>query len=241
MLDALLKSEATKIDAMDIGTPDRPAKTMTAKTSAPIAAIRKAPDEVPGTHEGLNNKKKSKKVGSARGIESMFRTSYQAQLDMIALAATKANIMISLNGVLVSVLLISGAYFLNSEPMLIVPFASFLLTCTVAIVFAVLAAQPVKNGKKTTLDDFRSDRGDLLIFEQFAQLPKAQYVDAMMEMLRDNDRVYRCMIVHIHAMGQAANRKFAHLNVSYGAFMIGLVTSVLLLLVVIARHMLAAG
>ena len=112
---------------------------------------------------------------------------------------------------------------------------------SIILVFAVLAAQPVKNGKKTTLDDFRSDRGDLLIFEQFAQLPKAQYVDAMMEMLRDNDRVYRCMIVHIHAMGQAANRKFAHLNVSYGAFMIGLVTSVLLLLVVIARHMLAAG
>ncbi|MGB5276871.1 MAG: hypothetical protein WBP02_06830, partial [Gammaproteobacteria bacterium] len=48
-------------------------------------------------------KKKDKQsaIGSARGIETMFRTSYQAQLDMIALATTKSNIMISLNGVLI--------------------------------------------------------------------------------------------------------------------------------------------
>ena len=63
----------------------------------------------------------------------MFRTSYQARLDMIALATTGANIMISLNGVLISVRL-SAAYLINTMPMLIVPIGSLLLTCTVAIV-----------------------------------------------------------------------------------------------------------
>lgn len=159
----------------------------------------------------------------------------RTQLDMITLAATKANIMISLNGVLVSVLLVSGAYFLNAEPMLIVPFTAFLLTCTVAIVFAVLAARPMVDRTTRSLEDFRTDGADLLIFEQFAKLPKADYVDAMLEMLRDNDRVYRNMIVHIHELGLAANRKFARLYISYGAFMIGLVVSVILLFVVIGR------
>ena len=181
------------------------------------------------------DKSKPSQLGSARGIESMFRNSYRAQLDMIALAATKANIMFSLNGLLVSVLLVSGAYFLATEPMLIVPFTAFLLTCTVATVFAVLAARPLADRTARSLDDFRSDGADLLIFEQFAKLPQKDYVDAMLEMLRDNDRVYRNMIVHIHNLGLAANRKFARLYVSYGAFMIGLVISVILLFAVIGR------
>ena len=181
------------------------------------------------------NKSKSPQLGSARGIESMFRNSYRAQLDMIALAATKANIMISLNGLLVSVLLVSGAYFLGSEPMLIVPFTAFLLTCTVAIVFAVLAARPEADRKARPLEDFRTDNADLLIFEQFAKLPQEDYVDAMMEMLGNSDRVYRNMVVHIHNLGLAADRKFARLHLSYGAFMIGLVISVILLLFVIGR------
>lgn len=180
-------------------------------------------------------------MGTSRGIESMFRNSYRAQLDMLALAATKANIMISLNGLLVSILLISGTYFLGVEPMLIVPLVAFLLTCTVAIVFAVLAARPAIDKSKHTLDDFRKDDADLLVFEQFAKLPREDYLDAMQEMARSNDRIYNNMIVHIHGMGLMADHKFTRLYISYSAFMIGLVISVLLLLAVIARSVMITG
>ncbi len=179
--------------------------------------------------------KKPPSLGTSRGIESMFRNSYRAQLDMLALAATKANIMISLNGLLVSILLISGTYFLSVEPMLIIPLVAFLLTCTVAIVFAVLAARPAIDKKKQTLDDFRKDAADLLVFEQFAKLGRDEYLDAMQEMARSNDRIYNNMIVHIHGMGMTANYKFTRLYISYSSFMIGLVISVLLLLVVVGR------
>ncbi len=187
---------------------------------------------------GKNNKAangKSSSLGTSRGIESMFRNSYRAQLDMLALAALKANIMISLNGLLVSILFISGTYFLNVEPMLIIPLVSLLLTCTVAIVFAVLAARPVLEKNKHTRDDFRKDDADLLVFEHFAKLPRDAYLDEMQEMARSNDRIYNNMIVHIHSMGQTADRKFNRLYISYSAFMIGLVVSVLLLLGVVAH------
>lgn len=184
---------------------------------------------------------KSSSMGTSRGIESMFRNSYRAQLDMLALAATKANIMISLNGLLVSILLVSGTYFLGVEPTLIVPLVAFLLTCTTAIVFAVLAARPAINKDKHTLEEFRKDAADLLVFEQFAKLPREDYLDAMQEMVRSNDRIYNNMIVHIHGMGLTADRKFTRLYISYSAFMIGLVISVLLLLGVITRAAMTAG
>jgi hypothetical protein len=178
----------------------------------------------------------SAKIGSSRGIESMFRNSYRAQLDMIALAATKANIMISLNGVLVSMLLISGAYFLASDPLLLIPLALFLLTCTIAITFAVLAARPDIIRSKKTLEQFRTDEADLLIFDQFASLSSEEFNLAMQEMMQSNERVYANMISHIYNLGCMANKKFTRLHISYSAFIFGLIASVVSLIGVVAYH-----
>ncbi len=176
------------------------------------------------------------KIGSARGVESMFRSSYRAQLDMIALAATKANIMISLNGLLVSMLLLSGAYFLSADKLLLLPVGMLLLTCTVAIVFAVLSARPDVDSRKQTLEDFTKDKADLLIFGQFSKLSSDEFDSAMWEMLEDHERIYHNMISHIYDMGCVADKKFARLYISYNAFMIGLVLSVGSLVAIAGYH-----
>ena len=49
-------------------------------------------------------------LGTSKAVETMFRNAVRAELDIIALAATKANIMISLNGFIISALMISGAF-----------------------------------------------------------------------------------------------------------------------------------
>ncbi|PHR62552.1 MAG: hypothetical protein COA47_03125 [Robiginitomaculum sp.] len=173
------------------------------------------------------------KVGSSRGVESMFRSSYRAQLDMIALAATKANIMISLNGLLISIILLSGGFLLGAEPLLLIPVASLLLTSTVAIIFAVLAARPEIDNRPRSLEDFTNDTADMLVFGQFTKLNSQEFDSAMWGMLEDQERVYRSMISHIYNLGTIANKKFTKLYVSYNSFMIGLTISVTLLLLVI--------
>ncbi|MGN6898209.1 hypothetical protein ACTHT1_12250, partial [Neisseria sp. P0015.S002] len=46
--------------------------------------------------------------GTNKGVETMFRNAVRSEMELLALAATKANIMISLNGFIVSALMISG-------------------------------------------------------------------------------------------------------------------------------------
>ncbi len=177
-------------------------------------------------------------IGSSRGIESMFRSAYRTQLDMLALAATKANIMISLNGLLLSILLVSGTYLLGVEPLLVIPFVTFLITCVTAIFFAVLAARPsiVRNSHRP--GDFPRDNGYLLMFDRFSKLDRETYQACMEEMARDKTLIYKNMIAHIHGMGQQANANFTRLYYAYSAFLIGIVISMGLLLVVMIRAML---
>ena len=182
---------------------------------------------------GKGKKKKNKKaLGRSRGIETMFRTAYRAQLDLTALAATKANIMISLNGLILSVLTLSGPFVLVAEPMFTAPIAVFLATCLTSIIFAVLAAQPRFDKHKSRLEDFESDKANILVFEQFSSLDIEEHTQVMTDMLRNNKRIYKNMTRQLYKLGIDANRKFRLLKLSYSSFLVGLTVSTLMLLAV---------
>ena len=177
-------------------------------------------------------KKKKKKLGSSRGVETVFRTAYRAQLDLTALAATKANIMISLNGLILSVLTLSGPFVLVAEPMFTAPIAVFLTTCLTSIIFAVLAAQPRFDKHRSNLEDFKNDNANILVFEQFSSLNMQEHTKVMTRMLGDNKRIYRNMTRQLYKLGIDADRKYRFLKLSYTSFLAGLTASTLLLLVV---------
>ncbi|MFK7993240.1 MAG: Pycsar system effector family protein [Granulosicoccus sp.] len=173
-------------------------------------------------------------IKGSRGIDTLLRNAYRAQLDMLALAATKANIMISLNGLLMSMLIISGTHLVSVNGMYIIPIAIFLVTCAMATTFAVFAARPEISRNKFTYGDFASDQARLMVFEEFSDLREAEYIDAMTDMLSDHKRVYRSMLAHIHDLGTTADKKYQHLYYSYTVFMAGTIITVLSLLALVA-------
>ena len=177
-------------------------------------------------------RKSKKELGSSRGIETMFRSAYRAQLDLTALAATKANIMISLNGLILSVLTLSGPFVLVAEPMFTAPIAVFLATCLASIIFAVLSAQPRFTKSRSTLEEFKKDQANILVFEQFSSLDIGEHSKVMTGLLRDNNRVYKNMSRQLYLLGMDAHRKYRLLKSSYMAFLIGLTLTTVLLLIV---------
>ena len=179
-----------------------------------------------------NNSKRTRSPGTTRGIETMFRSSYRTQLDLTALAATKANMMISLNGFILSVLTLSGPFVLVAEPLFTVPIAVFLGTCLVSIIFAVLAAQPRRLKVHPTSEDFKKDRASPLIFEEFSHLSEKAHMKAMRDVMSDSTRTYNNMSRQIYMLGTVANRKFRMLGLSYATFLAGLTISTLLLLAI---------
>ena len=55
--------------------------------------------------------KKPKKKGSSRSIETLFRSAYRTQLALTSIADTKANIMISVNGFIITGIIATTGLF----------------------------------------------------------------------------------------------------------------------------------
>jgi hypothetical protein len=180
-------------------------------------------------------------LGSNRGVETMFRTSYRTHVDLSHLADNKANIMISINGIIISILLASISPKIDANPWLLLPTSVLLVGCVVSMVYAVLAARPRVSRQRVTLDDVRADRANILFFGNFVQLAPEEYEEGMRELMLNTDQLYLNMVRDIYALGRVLARKFRLLKVSYTTFMIALVLGVGLYLVVFGAVVSAGG
>jgi hypothetical protein len=207
---------------------------MKESTDTDLAAemLDEVKQSVKGKNKGVKGKKMDKEnrdsgIGGRRGVETLFRSTYRTHLDLINLAATKANIMISINGLILSFLFISEAFVMSAEPLLEIPTAIFLITCFFSMAFAILSALPERCKTRGDIEDFRTDKDNLLVFSQYAMLQQDEYLTAMREMLQSNDRIYDNMIRQIYILGYQANKKFKLLQISYKIFLVGLALSIL--------------
>ncbi len=173
-----------------------------------------------------------KQPGSARGIETLFKSSYRVQMELTALADNKANMMISINGIIMSIILASVAPKLDNNPWLLLPTLLLLVGSLISMIFAILAARPRVMRHPITLSDLKNSQGNILFFGNFANMSAPDFVKGMEELMQDRGLTYDTMIRNIHSLGSVLNKKFALLQVAYTSFMIALCLGVSSFLVV---------
>jgi hypothetical protein len=184
--------------------------------------------------------KDSKKgPGTARGIETLFRSAYRVQMDLTGLADNKANMMISINGIIISIIIASVAPKLDSNPWLLIPATVILTGTLVSIIFAIIAARPRVSSTHIALEDLEHSQGNILFFGDFATLTSEEFTRGMMNLIGDKTVVYETMIHNLYGLGSVLRKKFRLLQMAYTAFMIALVLGVgsfILVFVWIQKH-----
>jgi len=195
--------------------------------AAIVAQDGTAPPEV-----SSEEKPSVKQPGSTRGIETLFKSSYRVQMELTALADNKANMMISINGIIMSIMLASVAPKLDNNPWLLLPTILLLIGSMVSMIFAILAARPRVMRHPITLTDLKHSQGNILFFGNFANMHPDDFVQGLEEMMHDLPLVYDTMIRNIHSLGSVLNKKFALLQVAYTSFMIALSAGVSSFLIV---------
>jgi flagellar motility protein MotE (MotC chaperone) len=159
-------------------------------------------------------KQKEQKV--SKGIETMFRTTMASHLQLSVMADSKANLMISINAIIASIMISSFIRNFEEVPHLIIPSVLLTLVCVFTIVFAVLSTRP--NIKKTGIPD---EKLDFLFFGDFVKLNSETYRDGIRGIMRDPDQLYNSMIDNIYLQGKVLAKKYRLLKLSYTVFMVG--------------------
>lgn len=173
--------------------------------------------------------KETKKLG--RGVETMFRSSYRVNMDLSQLADAKANIMVSVNGLMIPILIGTISPKIDANPWLLLPTIVLLGGVTGALVFGVLAALPRVESHETTLDDVKQQRANILFFGNFATLSQEDYVAGMEWLMKQPETLYRSMIQDLYGVGVVLEKKYRLLRVSYLLFLLGVGLGVILFVV----------
>ncbi|GLU55413.1 Pycsar system effector family protein [Dyadobacter frigoris] len=171
--------------------------------------------------------KKQKSDRPDKGIETMFRITSGTHQRLSDMADNKANIMISTNSIIISVLLSILLRKLEDNSQLVIPTILLLTVCVTTMVFSILSTRPSVPPGTFTEEDIDQKKVNLLFFGNFYKMSFADYASGMRAMMDDRDFLYGSLTRDIYAQGVVLGKKYRHLRIAYNVFMFGIVISVI--------------
>ncbi len=173
--------------------------------------------------------KKNKAKIPERGIETMFRVTLKNHITLSNIADTKANILLSVNAIIVSLVLSNLVSKLDkpSNDYLIWPTVIFVCFTVVSIIFSILATRPNVTRGKFTKEDVKNKKVNLLFFGNFHKMSLYDFEWAMEEMMKDRNYLYSSLKKDLYFLGKVLDKKYKILRLTYTIFMIGIIVSVL--------------
>ncbi len=181
--------------------------------------------------------KKPKPAKEGRGIETLYRSVYAYHINLTSIADNKANIMISINTIIISLVITlfgTGFTFSSSDQIgrirFVFPMAFLLLSSLTAVVFAILSARPNVTSKEKY--ELTKKESSILFFGNFAQLQLGEFVDQIKYLKDQKIELYDNMSVDIYHLGSVLVKKYKLLTWSYNVFMGGMILCALAFVII---------
>ncbi|WP_435414521.1 Pycsar system effector family protein [Polaribacter aestuariivivens] len=173
--------------------------------------------------------KKNKSIVPERGVETMFRVALRNHITLSDIADTKANILLSVNAIIVSLALSNLLPKLDnpSNSHLLIPTIIFVAFTVVSMVLSIIATRPNVTEGKFTKEDVSNRKVNLLFFGNFHQMKLEDFEWGISEMMTDRDYLYGSLTKDLYFLGLVLNRKYKILRLTYTVFMIGIIVSVI--------------
>lgn len=164
-----------------------------------------------------------KSAKSNKERETLFRVTYRNQTSLRQIVDNKANIVISINTLIISsIIAVSGYGVVSNQLDLylenVIPIAIIVISCLTSAVFAILAANPkfVKPELKRL-----PDKQSLLFFGEMAEYSQEEYLHKMEDLLASRSEIYKNMVIDLHCQGIILKYKFNYISYAYKILMLG--------------------
>jgi hypothetical protein len=172
-------------------------------------------------------KKKDKENQTERGVSTVLRIMAQTQTNLSQMADSKANILISVNSIILSIIISTMLTKLAANPNLRIPVILLVTICVSAIIFSILATRPTISSGTFTKEDIANKKTNLLFFGNFYRMSLPDYDWAMMELLNDKQYLYSSVVKDAYFLGVVLAKKYRYLRIAYNIFMFGLIATMI--------------
>lgn len=174
-------------------------------------------------------RKKEKDDRPERGIETMYRVTLKNHIKLSDIADTKANILLSVSAIILSIALSTLFPKLDKADnyYLIYPTMLFLFVAVVTMIFSILSTRPKVTSGTFTKEDIKNRKVNLLFFGNFHKMPLEDFQEGMFEIMNDRDYLYKSLMRDLYFLGIVLEKKYRLLRIAYNIFMIGIIASVI--------------
>ncbi|MGB3606511.1 MAG: Pycsar system effector family protein [Psychroserpens sp.] len=192
-----------------------------------LKSKKKAKSKIKKEEMKAKYKVQYKNESPERGVQTFFRTALRNHIKLSDIADTKANILLSVNAIIISVVLANLISKLDTNPYLTYPVVIFTLFSVISMVMSIIATRPNVTSGEFTKEDVRNQNVNLSFFGNFHKMKLEEFEWAIRELVNDKDYIYKALTKDLYFLGKVLERKYRILRITYTVFMIGIIVSLI--------------
>lgn len=191
------------------------------------SANQKALKKMREAAEKVEQGEKTSTITDSKSAQMMFKTALRNHIDLSNLADNKANIMLSVTALIITIVIPTAASYLREHPYLFAPLMTLLITCLSAMVFATLATRPIPMTGRTDKEKVKAGTSNLFFFGNFYNMPLNEYLENMGEVVSKPKNLEGSIMRDLYFLGKSLGKKYTQLRICYNIFMLGITLTVL--------------
>lgn len=189
--------------------------------------------------ESVARKKKEKKkkkntsaLQASRTAQMIFKTASRNHIDLATLADNKANILLSVNTLIITVVVpLSVRQMTSSEFYLVPALLVLVITSLISMIFATQATRPIKTMGSTSMEQVKTRKSNLFFFGNFYKMSFEDYDRGMDEVVSSEEALEASIRRDLFFLGKSLGVKYFQLRVCYTVFMIGIILTVVVFVI----------
>ncbi|MEN2283132.1 Pycsar system effector family protein [Algoriphagus sp. SE2] len=167
-----------------------------------------------------------KKEKPDREHQTFFRVTFKNNCNLLQIADNKANIIISINALVISSLVAIMGYGTISHqveiqnPITLAPVLLLITACFISTILAVQSAKPKIMGNKR--GDDTPSKSSIMFFGSSEKLSMDEYLFEVNRILPSKKEIQEQMSIALFYQAKVLNKKYSLLRHAYNVFIIGL-------------------
>tara|TARA_R110002051_G_scaffold314666_1_gene391961 strand:- start:16931 stop:17506 length:576 start_codon:yes stop_codon:yes gene_type:complete len=180
-----------------------------------------------GKDNSLQNFEKRKKI--QKGVDTIFRVVSKNHQALSDNADRKANILLSVNAIIISITL-SNLFPKLDNPTnhyLIYPTLIFLCFGVISIFISIAVTKPHINSHLYSKGGASNQNANMLFFGNFHKMTLEDFETEIEGIMRDKDYLYISLTKDLYFLGKVLWHKYAILKTAYTFFLIGIIITII--------------